>query len=93
VADNAKKLEKLKNRIQEATTKKEAEEANYGPLDLLVEQAADRQRAIADQEKGAQEALNEAKAAVETAKVTLAEYKVSPTPFERTDPLGRTKRD
>jgi multidrug resistance efflux pump len=79
VAENEKDLEKLSGKTKEATAKKEKEEVNYEPLDLLVQQAADRQNAIVEQEKVAQETLNEAKAAVETAKVALKEHRVPPS--------------
>jgi hypothetical protein len=78
VAGNEKDLEKLGGKTKEATAKKEEEEVKYEPLDLLVQQAADQQNAIVEQEKVAQEALAEAKAAVGTAKGALQEHKVPP---------------
>ena len=78
MAGNEKDLEKLGGKTKEATARKEEEEVKYEPLDLLVQQAGDRQTAIVQQEKVAQEVLNEAKAAVDTAKGALKEHQVPP---------------
>jgi ribosomal protein L7/L12 len=78
VAGNEKDLERLGVKTKEATAKKEEEEAKYDPLDLLVQQAADRQNAVIEQEKVAQGALTEAKAAVSTAQGALKEHQVPP---------------
>ena len=78
MAGNEKDLEKLDVKTKEATAKKEAEEVKYEPLDLLVQQAADRQNAIVEEEKVAQEALGEAKAALGSAQGALKEHQVPP---------------
>ena len=78
MAGNEKDLEKLGGKSKEATARKDEEEVKYEPFDLLVQQAADRQNAIVEQEKVAQEASSEAKNAVDTAKATLQEHQVPP---------------
>ena len=78
MAGNEKDLEKLGGKTKEATARKEEEEVKYEPLDLLVQQAADRQNSIVEQEKVAEEALSEAKGAVDAAKGALREHEVPP---------------
>lgn len=76
MASNEKNLQKVMDRLEEVRALKAAEEEKYEPLDLLVQQATDRQSAIADQDKVAQEDLKEAKAAVSAVTLTLREYRV-----------------
>jgi hypothetical protein len=76
VASNEKDLQKVVERLEEARALKEAELEKYEPLDLLIQQATDRQSAVADQDKVAQEDWKEAKAAVSAVALTLREYKV-----------------
>ena len=77
MADIDTQLEKVKAKLEEATEKMNEEQQRFGPIDLLVEQATDKQTALTREEEIAQEELKEAKTALVACTDTLKGYKVS----------------